>query len=370
MEHPRRLATGVAVRVRVPASSANLGPGFDSVGLALGVWDEYIVALTPAATADASDASDAADPVVTPGPGGLLGPLRIVIEGDPQDVPCDERHLVYASMRRAWARLGVAPAGGVSLYCANTIRQGRGMGSSAAAIVAGVGAAYALAGLEAEPQHACDEASPAAAVGAPVDLDAINDLASSLEGHPDNASASVYGGATVSWVDPSAPEGEQVHSAAIPVHPGIEPLVLVPQIQLATATARAVLPAQVPHHEAALNSASAGLLVLALSSRPDLLLAGTREWLHQEQRRSSFGGAMELVDALRAHGHAAVISGAGPSVLVLARTDGPAGRAVPEQVADLLPTGWLLLRPGIPRRGLRIERVTLGELPDVLAFSA
>lgn len=357
---PRRLATGVAVRVRVPASSANLGPGFDSIGLALGVWDEYLVALT-------SPEADGA-----PGPGGLQGALRIAIEGDPQDVPCDERHLVYATMRRAWARLGVEPAGGVSLYCANTIRQGRGMGSSAAAIVAGVGAAYALAGLEPSP------AIEPAAVGVPVDLDAVNDLASTLEGHPDNASASVYGGATISWVDALAPEGEQVHSAAIPVHPGIEPLVLVPQIQLATATARAVLPAQVPHREAALNSASAGLLVLALSSRPDLLTAGTREWLHQEQRRSSFGGAMEIVDALRAQGHAAVISGAGPSVLVLARTDmptdlrtdGATGRTVPEQVAGLLPPGWALLRPGIPRRGLRIERVTLEELPDVLASSA
>lgn len=365
---PRRLATGVAVRVRVPASSANLGPGFDSIGLALGVWDEYLVALT-------SPEADGA-----PGPGGLQGALRIAIEGDPQDVPCDERHLVYATMRRAWARLGVEPAGGVSLYCANTIRQGRGMGSSAAAIVAGVGAAYALAAID--PSTAIETAIETAAVGVPVDLDAVNDLASTLEGHPDNASASVYGGATISWVDALAPEGEQVHSAAIPVHPGIEPLVLVPQIQLATATARAVLPAQVPHREAALNSASAGLLVLALSSRPDLLTAGTREWLHQEQRRSSFGGAMEIVDALRAQGHAAVISGAGPSVLVLARTDmptdlrtdlrtdGATGRTVPEQVAGLLPSGWALLRPGIPRRGLRIERVTLEELPDVLASSA
>ena len=357
---PRRLATGVAVRVRVPASSANLGPGFDSIGLALGVWDEYLVALT-------SPEADGA-----PGPGGLQGALRIAIEGDPQDVPCDERHLVYATMRRAWARLGVEPAGGVSLYCANTIRQGRGMGSSAAAIVAGVGAAYALAAID--PSTAIETAIETAAVGVPVDLDAVNDLASTLEGHPDNASASVYGGATISWVDALAPEGEQVHSAAIPVHPGIEPLVLVPQIQLATATARAVLPAQVPHREAALNSASAGLLVLALSSRPDLLMAGTREWLHQEQRRSSFGGAMGIVDALRAQGHAAVISGAGPSVLVLARTDVPTdatgGRTVPEQVAGLLPSGWALLRPGIPRRGLRIERVTLEELPDVLASSA
>ncbi|MDO5711338.1 MAG: SDR family NAD(P)-dependent oxidoreductase, partial [Micrococcales bacterium] len=311
---PRRLPTGVAVRVRVPASSANLGPGFDSIGLALGVWDEYVVALTGA---------DAA-------PG-----LRIGFAGNSQGVPLDERHLVYASMRRAWARLGVQPTAGVVLHCANIIRQGRGMGSSAAAISAGVGAAYALAGLTDENYDAAQAPGATAAIGESVDLAAVNDLAATLEGHPDNASASVYGGATISWVDETAPEGSQVHSVAIPVHPAIEPLVLVPEVQLPTATARAVLPAQVPHHEAALNSASAGLLVLALSSRPDLLLPATREWLHQEQRRSSFGGAMELVDDLRAQGHAAVISGAGPSVLVLAHTQGPTGRAEPEQVAAM-----------------------------------
>ena len=228
MTQRRPLRPGTAVRVRVPASSANLGPGFDSVGLALGVWDEYVVGLLD---------PEGADPV------GRQPGVQITIEGDTQGVPLDERHLVYASMRRAWERLGVVPPGGVRLHCAGTIRQGRGMGSSAAAIVAGVGAAYALAGLadgaasgaeNADPDprgggnanHAC---IPAAGIGESIDLAAVNDLASTLEGHPDNASASVYGGATISWVDRGAAEGAQVHSVAIPLHPAIEPLVLVPR---------------------------------------------------------------------------------------------------------------------------------------------
>lgn len=335
---------GRAVRVRVPASSANLGPGFDSIGMALGVYDEYVA-------------------VVRPEPG-----LRIDIDGDPQGVPCDERHLVYATMRRAWSELGVPTPEGLTLHCANTIRQGRGMGSSAAAIVAGVAAAH---GLAAAQWTAWENAPGAADTLVDLDLETVNDLAGRLEGHPDNASASVYGGATISWLDEPGPPGDErtvgrVHSEAIPLHPDIEPLVAVPQVQLPTATARAVLPAQVPHPEAALNSARAGLLVLALSAQPRLLLPATREWLHQEQRRSSLGGAMEVVDELRCAGHAAVISGAGPSVLVLT-ADGDDAAA---QVAALLPEQWRLLRPGVPDQGVRVERVTLEELHGESALPA
>lgn len=337
---------GRAVRVRVPASSANLGPGFDSIGIALGVYDEYVA-------------------VVRTERG-----LRIDIDGDPQGVPCDERHLVYATMRRAWSELGVSIPEGLTLHCANTIRQGRGMGSSAAAIVAGVAAAH---GLAAAQWTAWENAPSATDTDTLVDLDleTVNDLAGRLEGHPDNASASVYGGATISWLDEPGPPGDErttgrVHSEAIPLHPDIEPLVAVPQVQLPTATARAVLPAQVPHPEAALNSARAGLLVLALCAQPRLLLPATREWLHQEQRRSSLGGAMELVDELRCVGHAAVISGAGPSVLVLT-ADGDDAAA---QVAALLPEQWRLLRPGVPDQGVRVERVTLEGLHGESALPA
>lgn len=335
---------GRAVRVRVPASSANLGPGFDSIGMALGVYDEYVA-------------------VVRTEPG-----LRIDIDGDPQGVPGDERHLVYATMRRAWSELGVPTPEGLTLHCANTIRQGRGMGSSAAAIVAGVAAAH---GLAAAQWTAWENAPGAADTLVDLDLETVNDLAGRLEGHPDNASASVYGGATISWLDEPGPPGDErtvgrVHSEAIPLHPDIEPLVAVPQVQLPTATARAVLPAQVPHPEAAVNSARAGLLVLALSAQPRLLLPATREWLHQEQRRSSLGGAMEVVDELRCAGHAAVISGAGPSVLVLT-ADGDDAAA---QVAALLPEQWRLLRPGVPDQGVRVERVTLEGLHGESALPA
>ncbi|WP_341746658.1 homoserine kinase [Dermatophilus congolensis] len=330
------LPVGTAVRVRSCASSANLGPGFDSVGLALGVWDTYVAGV-----------------VETPG-------LSIVIDGDDQGVPRDERHLVYASMRTAFEQAGVAVPVGLVLRCASTVPQGRGMGSSAAAITAGVALAFGLIAVAEQNQgDALDQGE------VQIDLDAVSDLASRLERHPDNASASVFGGATVSWVLDEA--GEQVESvprfasAVVPLHPDIEPLVVVPTAQLPTSIARSVLPASVPHSEAARNSGTAALLTLALSQRPDLLLPATREWLHQEQRRGSLGASMELVDELRARGLAAVISGAGPSVLVLGSSSGDVS-VVEAVVAGRSSQGWKVLRPGVPTRGVRVERVTLEAL--------
>lgn len=327
MTRAPELTPGAAVDVRVPASSANLGPGFDSIGLALGIFDTYRVEVReePGFVVDLGD--------------------------DGQGVPTDERHLVVATMLRTWRQRGIRAPTGLYARCRNTIRMGRGLGSSAAAIVAGVAAAEALVLPAAQP------GSPEGAQ-VPLDLTFVNDLASAVEGHPDNASASVYGGATISWVDsPSArvePDAlHRVHSERLTVHRDLDPVVLLPRTQLPTTTARAVLPQQVPHVAAALNSARAALLVQALARRPDLLLPATRDWLHQEQRRASLGGAMELIDVLRDAGLGAVVSGAGPSVLVLTTRD------LAGDVGRFAPAGWSVLRPGIPSSGVRATRATL-----------
>ncbi len=321
------LRPGAAVDVVVPASAANLGPGFDSMGLALGVYDSYRA-------------------VVRAEPG-----LELDLGPDSQGVPTDETHLVVATMYRAWDELGVERPAGLTLVCRNTIRMGRGMGSSAAAIVAGIALAHGLTRPEAA--EGTPDGTPV-----PIDLDAVNDLAGLLEGHPDNASASVYGGATLSYLLPNeAPQSvPPVRTIRLPLHSDIEPIVFVPAIQLSTATARAVLPAQVPHPHAALNSARAGVLVHALTLDPALLLPGTVDWLHQEQRRESYSDAMALVDALRAQEHAAVISGAGPSVLVLTTTPVADDVQAPAQLAEQ----WTRLRPGVPDVGVCVRRATLG----------
>lgn len=302
---------GASVTVRVPASSANLGPGFDSIGVALGVWDRCRA-------------------TVLDSPG-----LEIAVVGEGAgSVPTDATHLVHRSLVHAFTDLDEPAPAGLRLECDNAVPHGRGLGSSATAIVTGVGVAHALRALR-DGRSAED-----------VDLGAVNDLAARLEGHPDNSSASVFGGVTLSWSDD--PEAGTTTLRLTP-HPDVVPVVFTPEAQLSTATARAVLPAQVRLADAAANSARAALLVQALTDAPEHLLDGTREWLHQEPRRPSYPASMALVDELRGQGHAAVISGAGPSVLVLATA------ATADRVSAMGGDAWRVLLPGIPDRGVTVE---------------
>ena len=302
------LRPGTAVQVRVPASSANLGPGFDSLGCALGVWDECV-----------------AEVVDAPG-------LVVEVHGEGEDaVPLDESHLVHRAMRSAWDDLGVEAPTGLRLTCRNAVPHGRGMGSSATAIVTGIVAAQALHDVS---------------VGrwdGDVDRRRAGSIAARLEGHPDNASASVHGGVTLSWS--TEDETTTVH---LPVHPDLEPVVFAPDVQLSTARARSVLPQQVRLADAAANSARAALFVHAVGAAPEHLLEATRDWLHQEARRSSYPESMALVDALRASGHPATISGAGPSVFVLAR------RERVEDARAHADQRWRVLVPGIPGSGAQV----------------
>jgi homoserine kinase len=316
-----RLAPGTSVHVRVPASSANLGPGFDSIGLALGLWDECTATVT--------------------GEPGLV----IEVEGQGAgEVPLDERHLVYRSMLTAWDHLHPADAVevplGLHLRCRNAVPHGRGLGSSATAIVTGIAAAQGLRHFSQGDDR-------------PFDLAFTNDIASMVEGHPDNASASVYGGMTLSWSDdPGQSSKAATTTVRVPLHPDVVPVVFVPSETLSTARARSVLPSHVRLADAAYNSARAALLVHAMRHDPGHLLSATQERLHQEARRASYPHSMELVDRLRREGHAAVISGAGPSVLVLATT------ATAEAVLAHAAEPWQALAPGVPAEGVIVRQVT------------
>ena len=307
------LPVGLSVRVRVPASTANLGPGFDSLGMALGLWDDLEVQ-------------------VTDRPG-----LGIDVSGQgASSVPRDASHLVYRSLVRGLRDLKCALPAGLHLTARNAVPHGRGLGSSATAIVSGVVAAHGLVG---------------AVSGSPrVDLERANNLACELEGHPDNASASVYGGMTLSWrAEPGESRAGQTVTVPVALHPELTAVVFVPETTLATHTARSVLPDMVPHRDAARNAARAALLVEAVTRRLDLLLPATRDWLHQEPRRPSFVDSMHLVDILRRSGHAAVISGAGPSVLVLTRCEDAAQVVTPEGLSS-----WQRIEPGIPGGGAHV----------------
>lgn len=308
-------------RVRVPATSANLGPGFDTAGMALGLYDDVEVR-----------ALGVPDVVVD-----------VVGEGA-DDLPTGPEHLVVRAMRHALDHVG-APQTGVHLVCRNRIPHGRGLGSSAAAVVAGLLAARALV---AEPES--------------LDDDVVLALATELEGHPDNAAPALFGGTTLAWS-----EAGRVRAARVEVHPTVMPIAVVPPNRLSTSHARGVLPEQVSHADAAWQAGRAALLVEALSRRPELLFDATADRLHQEQRRGVMPESLALVDALRARGVPAVVSGAGPTVLAFGRTAPGDDRPVDHRATDadqaLLDVfggamgGWRILRLGLSEEGALWRRL-------------
>lgn len=306
-----RIRPGASTSVEVPATSANLGPGFDSLGLALGLTDHVEVAV---------EGDD----------------VRVEVHGEGEgDLPSDERHLVVRALRAALDAAGCEQPRGLRMRCHNVVPHGRGLGSSASAAVSGVLAARGLLRTEDTVDH----------VGALDDVTALR-VATDIEGHPDNAAAALLGGLTVAWTD-----DDGVVAVRVDPHPDLVPIVLVPSTRLSTREARAVLPATVPHGDAAFNAARSALLVEALSRRLDLLVPATEDRLHQDQRRSAMPQTLGLVDALRHKGFAAVVSGAGPSVLLLT---GARDAQVAAQVAsDSAPPGWRVLTPGVARRGAR-----------------
>lgn len=258
--------------VRVPATSANLGPGFDALGLALTLHDEVTAEVTG-------------------------GGIAVTVAGEGAgDLPQDERHLVVQAMHAAFDALGIRPPG-LAVTCHNRIPQARGLGSSSAAIVAGVLLSRALAH---DGQRRLDD-------------DAVLALAAGLEGHPDNVAPCLLGGATIAWTDPAGvARAVRIHPA-----PAIRPVVFIPAQQGLTAAARAALPETVPHADAAYSAGRAALLVHALTTAPDLLFEATEDRLHQTYRAPGMPASASLLRRLRAAGVAAVISGAGPSVLAL-----------------------------------------------------
>lgn len=263
-----------AVRVRVPGSSANLGPGFDSLGLALSLYDDV-------------EASVAADGVV----------VEVTGEGAVQ-VPLDERHLVVRAMCATWDVLGGRPPG-LRLRCHNAVPHSRGLGSSAAAAVAGAVAAAVLAGRDVEAEQ-----------------DALLQVTARMEGHADNAAASLLGGFVVAW-ETCGNDEARFHAERLDAHGSIVPVALVASAESSTASTRGLLPDHVPLADAAFTGSRTALSVLAFTSRPDLLMAATEDRLHQNYRRPAYPRSAELVDALRRRGVPATISGAGPTVLAL-----------------------------------------------------
>ncbi|CAM3474549.1 homoserine kinase [Nocardioides dubius] len=287
------------VRVTVPATSANLGPGFDTLGLALDLRDEL----------EAEICGDS---------------LQVEVLGaGADDVPLDESHLVVRAMRAAFAAMHVDPAG-LRLRCHNRVPHARGLGSSSAAIVGGICLARALV----------------AGGTLLLDDEGALQLAAEMEGHPDNVAPALLGGFVISGAD-----GDRFWATRASVDPRISAVVFIPPTPVATDVARGLLPQSVSHLDAAANAGRAALLVASLAGSPERLLLATEDRLHQSYREPAMPESLALVRALRADGHAAVISGAGPTVLVFG--DGPA-------LLERCPEGWVAHHLAIDTAGVQV----------------
>ncbi|MHB1171320.1 MAG: homoserine kinase [Lacisediminihabitans sp.] len=298
---------GRSVTVKVPATTANLGPGFDTLGLALSLYDELTVS-------------------VRPEPGATVE----VIGVGAGEVPTDESNLVVRAIAHTFAAYG-QDLPGLNLVARNAIPHGRGLGSSGAAIVSGIMAAKGL--LEGVVE---------------IDSSALLALATALEGHPDNVAPALFGGLTIAWTTDAGPQYKKLI-----VHRGVSPLIGVPEGTMSTALARSLRPASVPHEDAIFNVSRSALLIAALIQSPELLLAATEDKLHQSYRASAMPETDSLITELRSEGLAAVVSGAGPSILVLCSD--PAQRLVAaELVARHRGTPWQSLMLAVDFKGATV----------------
>lgn len=281
--------------MQVPATSANVGPGFDCLALALGLHDVVVAHVT---------ASDG---------------VSVSVSGEGAgELPTDGRNLVARSMYAAFEVLGQYPDG-LSVKCYNEIPHERGLGSSAGAATAGILAARALVpdGMKLM-----------------TDRDVLT-LAAKIEGHADNPAACLLGGFAITWTGTTGQEAVKL----IP-SPDIQPVVYVPENRMRTSEARALLPVSIPFGDAQCNMRLSALLVHAMTTAPELLLMATEDLLHQPFRLPALPATEKLLSSLRDSGIAAVLSGAGPSVLALGRGDwdppAPSGWEVWRLEVDLL----------------------------------
>jgi homoserine kinase len=294
------------ITVRVPATTANLGPGFDCFGLALDLCNEVTVDTEagPGVTWEGEGAGE----LPTDGSDMVSRAISFALEQH-------SRHNQPMTM----------PS--LALRGVNRIPLERGLGSSSAAAVAGVAVAQAWLG----PPGPVDADDPAFST-------AVFTHAADLEGHPDNAAAATYGGFTVV-------ADHVVHR--LDPHGDLAPVLLVPDhLRLATGDARSALPSEVSRQDAVFNVGHAAMAVVALTQDPDLLFVALQDRLHEDARASLAPGSAALLDDLRHRQIPACLSGAGPSLLAFERE----GRAVGD-----LPEGWRAIRPGVRAKGVEVR---------------
>ena len=261
------------VSIRVPATSANCGSGFDTLGLACTLYNEVTYEITPTR--------------------GFQ--LEVTGEGAEYLKPCG-RNLAFASFFRVWNEVTDRERIGLKITMHNRIPMSRGLGSSSSAIVTGIYAGNILSGNR-------------------FNDDELLGFATEIEGHPDNVAPALLGGFTISYMD-----GLKAHSLRVEPAKPLKFIAVVPERRLPTVLARQAIPKEVPHHDAVFNTSRASLLVGALlSGEYQYLSAGLEDKLHQPYRAHLIPGLEDVFAAAKEAGaYNAIISGAGSTVMAYA----------------------------------------------------
>ncbi|MDR1069183.1 MAG: homoserine kinase [Gracilibacteraceae bacterium] len=274
------------LEVKVPATSANLGAGFDCMGLAVQLYNSFTAA--PAAAPE------------------------FILKGDyTAGIATGEDNLLWRSACYLWKKLGIPPVP-LRVCCENHVPPARGLGSSSTAVVGGLLMANYFA-------------------GEPLSRFELLEMATDIEGHPDNVAPALYGGVTL-----TVKTGKSVVFRGLGRAPGLSLAVIVPEYTVETEKARALLPAKVSRADAVFNASRVGLLTDAfLRGEYSLLGVGTEDRLHQRQRASLTPGLEALLGRAEAMGaYGAALSGSGPAVIAFCRPG--AGKEVAEGMAGVL----------------------------------
>jgi homoserine kinase len=294
---PSGSANSPSVTVTVPATTANLGPGFDCLGAALSLYNRF--EFRPLGPADSDPA------------------FQITASGlEAAQVKTDSSNLAYQSFCHLYQQIGQTPPS-VHLAIHLAVPLARGLGSSATAIVGGLMGANALAGM-------------------PLTAEAIMELAIALEGHPDNVVPALMGGCRLAATQPAQGSSPAWSICDVPWHPDILPVVAIPDFELSTAEARRVLPTSYSRQDAIFNAAHLGMLLRALATgQSDWLRTALQDRIHQPYRQALIAG-YEAVQtaAMRAGACGVVISGAGPTLLALTKA------SEAEAVKAAMQTAW------------------------------
>jgi homoserine kinase len=255
------------VRVKVPATSANLGPGFDALGMALDLYNYVELEL-------------------------IADQLVIEVEGEgAEDIPVDQKNIVYQAAQRVFSQVGFITEG-IYIKLINNIPVARGLGSSAAAIVGGILAANHVSGSVLTPNE-------------------LLAIATEFEGHPDNVAPAIFGGIVIS----AEVDGEILWQKIQPQEE-LKLVIAIPEFTLSTKLSRQVLPEKVPFKDAVFNVSRVGMVIMALSRGDYELLAKVMDdKLHQPYRNQLVPGMIEVFKEVKAFGYPIALSGAGPTLI-------------------------------------------------------